>query len=69
MNLREWLFKQRLSIKFFSALMKVDRSYVHRWMKGEKVPSDEVMKRIREISMDQVFEKEDLKDVKSKRNE
>ena len=67
MNLREWLFKQRLSITFFAALMKVDRSYVHRWLKGTNLPSADVMDRIREISMDQVNEYEDLKDVKIKR--
>jgi len=67
MNLREWLFKQRLSITFFAALMKVDRTYVHRWFTGQKVPSEDVMERIREISMGQVTNKEDLKDAKPKR--
>ena len=68
MNLREWLFKQRLSITYFAGLMKVDRTYVHKWMQGLKVPSDDLMERIREISMDEVYEKEDLKDVKIKRS-
>jgi len=64
MNLREWLFRRRLSITFFAALMKVDRSYIHRWMKGDYIPSPKIMDRIREISMDEVNEYEDLKDVK-----
>ena len=67
MTLREWLFKQRLSITFFAALMKVDRSYVHRWMKGSHIPSPKIMDRIREISMDQINKYKDLKDVKVKR--
>lgn len=67
MNLREWLFKQGLSITFFAALMKVDRSYVHRWFNGQKIPSERVMKRIREISMGTISTVEDLKDVERKR--
>jgi transcriptional regulator with XRE-family HTH domain len=67
MNLREWLFTQRLSIKYFAGLMRVDRSYVHRWLKGTRLPSEDIMKRIREISLDSVFNPEDLKDVEKKR--
>jgi transcriptional regulator with XRE-family HTH domain len=69
MNLREWLFGKRISITFFAALMKVDRSYVHRWLKGNAVPSDAIMEKIREISFDKVYNKEDLKDVKVSRED
>lgn len=63
MNLREWLFKNRMRIIFFAALMKVDRSYVHRWMKGECVPSAKLMSKIKEISMDEICKPEDLIDA------
>ena len=69
MNLREWLFSKRMSITFFAAVMKVDRSYVHRWLKGNNVPSDYIMDRIREISLDKVYHKEDLKDVQVSRED
>lgn len=69
MNLREWLFSKRMSITFFSAVMKVDRSYVHRWLKGNNVPSDYIMDRIREMSLDKVYHKEDLKDVQVSRED
>ena len=63
MNLREWLFAKRMSITFFSALMRVNRSSVYHWMKGQNVPSDKIMEKIREISLDRVYHKEELKDV------
>ena len=62
MNLREWLFKHRLPITYFAAVLKIDRSYVHKWMKGKRTPSDKIMKKIREISMGQVLTQDDLKD-------
>ncbi len=62
MTLREWLFKQRLSITYFAYILKVDRTYVYRWMKGEKVPSQKIMDKIRKITLDQVSNFEDLKD-------
>ena len=69
MNLREWLFKQRLSITYFAGLLKVDRSYVHQWMSGLNVPSEKIMMKIRKISMNRVSKTEDLKDVPGEKNE
>lgn len=66
MNLKEWLFMQRLSITVFAGLLKVDRTYVHRWFTGKKIPSDEVMERIRTLTMGNIDSKEDLKDEKQK---
>jgi predicted transcriptional regulator len=59
MTLREWLKKVRLSITSFSQLIKVDRSYIHSWMKGRKVPSKWIMERVKEVSMDQVIQLQD----------
>ena len=68
MNLREWLFKQRMSIKYFSDTLQVDRSYVHKWMMGKHVPSDDLMMKIRELTLDEVHEKDELKDLEISRN-
>jgi transcriptional regulator with XRE-family HTH domain len=64
MNLREWLFKHQLKITYFAAVLKVDRTYVHKWMKGQRIPSEKIMKKIREMTIDQVGSLEDLKDIK-----
>lgn len=63
MNLREWLFKNRMRLIYFSALMKVDRTYVHKWMRGTHAPSEKVMKRIREISLGTISTHDDLRDT------
>jgi len=64
MNLREWLFENRLSVTYFAGLLKVDRSYVHKWMKGSKTPSYKIMEKIRRLSTNQVKSKADLKDTR-----
>ena len=63
MNLREWLFKNRMRLIYFAALMKVDRTYVHKWMRGTHAPSEKVMKRIREISLGTISTHDDLRDT------
>jgi transcriptional regulator with XRE-family HTH domain len=68
MTLREWLFKQKISISFFCALIKIDRSYLYRLMTGKKKPSDKLMAKIREISLDQVYEQKDLLDAPIERS-
>lgn len=62
MPLRDWLYKNRVSIKNFCAVIGVDRSYVHQWLRGDYIPSDTVMTKIRAFTADQVFTKEELKD-------
>lgn len=67
MNLREWLFRQRLSITYFAGLIKVDRSYIYQWMQGKNIPSNQIMDRIRKISRNEVSTHEDLKDEREKK--
>lgn len=62
MNLREWLFSKRLSITYFAGLLKVDRCYVHRWIAGKQIPSEKIMKKIRELTLGQIRKFEELKD-------
>ena len=64
MNLRDWLYKVRLSVSYFAALINVNRSYVHMWMRGYKIPSQRIMSKIQEITINQVTEKEQLIDDK-----
>lgn|GEM_PF-7073678 len=66
-TLREWMFKKKISITFLSALLHVDRTYIHKLMKGQKIPSDKLMEKFRELSLNQIFEKEDLIDAPIKR--
>ena len=68
MKLRKWLFINELSITYFAATMKIDRSYVHMWMRGKKVPSGEIMGRVRKFTMGKVSELRDLKDEKKRRS-
>jgi transcriptional regulator with XRE-family HTH domain len=64
MKLREWLFKNRLSVTYFAAILKVDRSYVHMWLRGTKFPSQELLDKIRTLTVGKVRGIKDLKDVK-----
>lgn len=61
MNLRQWLGKTKISITDFANLIGIDRSYLHKILKGTLSPSEEVRKRISEITMDQVITKDELK--------
>lgn len=63
MNLREWLFKKRMRICYLAAVLHVDRTYIHRWMKGSSIPSEKIMSKIREITLDEVHDPADLKDI------
>lgn len=65
MNLREWLFSKRLSMTYFAALIKVDRSYVYRWMRGQCFPSPKIMRKIKEITINEVTSHKGLVDEKT----
>ncbi len=61
MTLREWLKTSKIPIKAFAVLIKRHRSYIHMMMDG-LIPSDKVMKRISEVTRNEISKKEDLKD-------
>lgn len=67
-NLREWLFKNRLSVTYLAKYLGINRSYVHMWMSGRKSPSDRLMTKIRELSKEEVSTQEDLIDEKKEDN-
>jgi len=54
MTLREWLNKTLISVSSFSALLKVDRSYIHSWLRGDKKPSKWIMARIKQVTLGKV---------------
>jgi len=62
MKLRDWLVRVRLSIMDFAKLVGVSRSYVHMILMGDRVPSKDLLDRIKYISMGKVKEFEDLCD-------
>ena len=70
MNLRKWLFNMDLTVTSFAFSLKIDRSYVHKMMNGTRVPSSELMKRIRKATMNRICTVKHLLDdrVKNKKN-
>lgn len=66
-RLRKWLKKKKLTIIYFAALVRVDRRYIHMLMKGTKIPSDSLMRRIRRLTLDDVFTTKDMIDPKPRR--
>lgn len=62
MKLREWLFKTRISVKDFSKLLEINRSYLHTIMNGSQIPSARILYRINEVTIGQVSKLEDLVD-------
>lgn len=63
MRLVEWLERTKIKTTAFACLLEIDRSYLHRILKGEKVPSDKIMERIREITLGNVQDKESLREI------
>lgn len=60
MPIRDWIFKNKLTVKDFAKLLGVDRSYVYMWLNGDKKPSEKMLARIKELTNDQVQTFEDL---------
>jgi len=58
-KLRKWLFDHRLKVVEFAKMVGTGRCYIHQWMTGAK-PSEEMLGRVREITMGQVSSFEDL---------
>ena len=70
MNLRDWLYKTRITVKDFSKLVRVNRSYLHTIINGSCIPSKKILKRISEVTIGQVSELADLVDrIDGKKND
>ena len=60
-KLRLWLFKNKVKITQFATQAGVSRWYVHKWFNGT-VPTQNILDRVREVTNDEVYKYEDLKD-------
>ena len=67
MFLIDWLHDERMSITDFASKIGVDRSYVYMWLNGNWVPSEKIMAKIREVSLNKVLNAEDLLITRGKR--
>lgn len=66
MPLRDWLFKNRMTVATFARLMLIDRSYVYMWFSGKKRPSLEMLGEIKEFTIGQVSTYDDLLEYRGK---
>ena len=64
MKLREWLYRARITIKDFSTSLEIDRSYLHMLMRGDRIPSDELMIKITQATSGKVKKITDILDKK-----
>ena len=61
MRLKKWLKLTTIPISKFAELIGINRSYLHKIMKGKHTPSDRVMFKIIRVTSGSVASKEDLK--------
>ncbi len=59
-NLMEWIKKRGMNVECFAIMAKIDKSYVYKFIRGEKIPSDRLMKKIKKITMGEIQCPEDL---------
>lgn len=60
MRLKDWLKWTTIPISKFADLIGINRSYLHKIMKGKHTPSDRVMFKIVRVTSGKVGEKEEL---------
>ena len=59
-NLMDWIKNKGISVECFAMMAKIDKSYVYKIIRGEQVPSDKLMKKIKKITMGDITKPEDL---------
>lgn len=62
MKLREWIFRTKIKIGDLCVFLDLDRSYLYKIRKGHCKPSEKVMKKIRDLTLDSIKDYEDLLD-------
>jgi len=62
MKLREWLYRKRLTIRDFSDLLGYDRTYIHCWMNGSRIPSKRTLDAVKQFTFNKVKKFDDLRD-------
>lgn len=66
MNLRDWIYKNKMTVSSLARYLGVHRSYIHKWLRGDKVPSAEIMQTLAKISGNRIHSHEQLLDIRKK---
>ena len=59
-GLMEWIKKRGMNVECFAMLAKIDKSYVYKFIRGDNIPSDRLMKKIKKITNGEIANPEDL---------
>lgn len=59
-KLVEWIKNNGLNVEHFACLLRVDRSYVYKLAKGNNLPSQKIMDKIKKITKGDISEFSDL---------
>jgi DNA-binding transcriptional regulator YiaG len=62
MNLRRWLFENRMTLTLFAKKIGVTRWTVHNWKNGRNTPTSTHMEAIRSLTGGKITKEEDLND-------
>lgn len=62
MDLKEYLYKNNITITEFARLLDLNRSFIYRWFDGIQFPSEEVLKQISELTNGTIKTKNQLVD-------
>lgn len=66
MQLAKWLFIHKMSGRELSKILGVHFTSVNKWMSGSRVPTEEMMSKIRTITQGRVISLKDITDRRSK---
>jgi transcriptional regulator with XRE-family HTH domain len=61
-SLKEWLFIHRITVKDFAQTLGITRIYLHQIIKGQFIPSDDLMERIKQNTEGWISTYDDLLD-------
>ena len=62
MDLPEYLFKNKISVIKFAKILGTERTYVHRWMSGDRIPSKNMLQKISNATEGQITRFDQLLD-------
>lgn len=68
MNLREWLFRTRITVSEFSTLIGITRSYLYSILRGDNNPSPLLLDRVKDITLGKISAVEQLRYMAKKYN-
>jgi transcriptional regulator with XRE-family HTH domain len=62
MDLREYLFKNNLTIVRLAKILNANRQYIHAWLRGDISPSQDLLNKIKTLTNGQISTFEQLVD-------